>query len=422
MPLNLPSHAHGEGYSDMNAVIPELVQRVNYEKGPYYANVGNYGSAGAAHLEFFKTLPQDFITLEGGMFGFERGVFGASQTVGSGSLLLGGEAYHDDGPWTHADDYNKFNGLLTYSQGSDANGFSATARAYHGKWNSSDQIAENAVPLVGTFGTLNPTDGGNSQRYSLQGEWHRQDENSATKITAHAFYYDLDLCSDFCDFLTDVTLGDRFEQQDRRWVAGVEAHHTLYSQWFGRDVENTFGLQIRNDWINNGLFQTSDRMRVDKLDSDTGTILPATSQAERARFTDTEAGAYFQNKIQWAEKFRSEVGLRGDIEYFDVTSLSDPANSGASTTLLLQPQAQFGFWSRGRRRNSMPRADSVFTGNDGRWRSHADDGAGFRRTIQPRHPGLPNSRPDPDQRRGNRRPDRCRAASPKRAFALVSAQ
>ena len=117
MPLNLPSHAHGEGYADMNIVIPELVQRVNYEKGPYYADVGNYGSAGSAHLEFFKTLPENFVQVEGGMYGYARAVFGVSQKVGSGTLLYGGEAYHDDGPWTHPDDYAKFNGLLTYSQG-----------------------------------------------------------------------------------------------------------------------------------------------------------------------------------------------------------------------------------------------------------------------------------------------------------------
>ena len=87
MPLNLPSHAHGEGYSDMNTVIPEFVQRVNYEKGPYYADVGDFGSAGSAHLDFYHSLPQDFVTLEGGMYGYERGVFGISQTTGGGNLL-----------------------------------------------------------------------------------------------------------------------------------------------------------------------------------------------------------------------------------------------------------------------------------------------------------------------------------------------
>ena len=105
MPLNLPSHAHGEGYADMNTVIPEFVQRVNFEKGPYYADVGNYGSAGSAHVEFFKTLPQNFFQVEGGMYGYGRAVFGVSHKLGSGNLLFGGEVYHDDGPWKHPDDY-----------------------------------------------------------------------------------------------------------------------------------------------------------------------------------------------------------------------------------------------------------------------------------------------------------------------------
>jgi hypothetical protein len=293
MPLNLPSHAHGEGYSDMNTVIPEFVKRVNFEKGPYYADVGNYGSAGSAHVEFFKTLPQNFFRIEGGMYGYGRAVFGVSQTLGPGNLLYGGEIYHDDGPWTHPDNYYKFNGLLTYSQGGDANGFSITAHGYHGNWHSSDQIAENAVPLVGFFGTLNPTDGGHSQRYSLQTEWHRQGTNSATQLTAYGFYYDLDLFSDFTYFLTDPVRGDQFEQKDRRWVAGLDAHHTIFSQWFGRKVANTFGLQVRNDCIHNGLYQSDDRVRVDKTDSSTGNTLPATTQADR--FTDTQAGFYAEN-------------------------------------------------------------------------------------------------------------------------------
>jgi len=122
MPLNLPSHAHGEGYSDMNIVIPEFVKRVNFEKGPYYANIGNYGSAGAAHVESFKTLPQNFVKIEGGTYGYGRAVFGASRQLGTGNLLYGGEAYYDNGPWVHPDAYAKFNGLLTYSKGSDVEG------------------------------------------------------------------------------------------------------------------------------------------------------------------------------------------------------------------------------------------------------------------------------------------------------------
>jgi outer membrane cobalamin receptor len=370
MPLNLPSHAHGEGYSDMNTVIPEFVQRVDYEKGPYFANVGNFGSAGAAHLAFYQTLPQDFVTVEGGMYGYGRGVFGISQKAGQGNILAGGEIYHDDGPWTRPDAYTKFNGLLTYSQGNEANGFSVTARGYHGKWNSSDQIAS-SFGATNRFGTLDGSTGGNSQRYSLQAEWHRRDGNSETKVTAYGFYYDLDLFSDFTYFLTDTNRGDQFEQQDRRWVAGFDAHHTLFNQWFGKEVENTFGAQLRNDWINNGLYQTENRMRVDKLDSDTGTILPATTQADH--FTDTQLGVYYENKIQWAEKFRSVAAIRGDLDYFDVDSLSNPANSGTAYKILPNPKLSliFGPWEK---------TEIYLQGGFG---FHSNDGRGTTQTVEP---------------------------------------
>ncbi len=371
MPLNLPSHAHGEGYADMNTVIPELVERVDFEKGPYYADVGNYGSAGSAHVVFFKTLPQNFFKVEGGMYGYGRAVFGISRKLGSGNLLFGGEAYHEDGPWTHPDNYYKFNGFLTYSRGGDGDGFSITARGYHGTWHSSDQLAENAVPMVGFFGTLNPTDGGNSQRYSLQAEWHHQGANSETKVTLYGFYYDLDLFSDFTYFLTDPGRGDQFEQQDRRWVAGLDAHHTIFSQWFDRRVANTFGLQVRNEWISNGLYQTEDRVRVDKTDSSTGTTLPATTQADR--FTDTQAGLYVENKIQWTEKFRTVAALRGDVDSFDVTSLVTPANTGTASKVLPSPKLSliFGPWS-----------NTEFYVQGG-FSFHSNDGRGATQTVEP---------------------------------------
>jgi len=385
MPLNLPSHAHGEGYSDMNTVIPEFVERTDFQKGPYYADAGNFGSAGSVNVVYFKTLPENFFTVEGGMYGYGRAVFGASQKLGTGSLLYGGEAYYDNGPWVHPDAYNKYNGILTYSQGGDAGGFSITARAYHGKWNSSDQIPENAVPLVGLFGALNPEDGGNSQRYSLQAEWHRQDANSATKIMAYGFYYDMDLFSDFTYFLTDPIRGDQFEQKDRRWVAGLDARHTIFSQWFGRKVENTFGLQVRNDWIGNGLYQTENRVRVDKTDSGAGATLPATTQADR--FTDTLAGFYVEDKIQWAEKFRTDAALRGDMDHVDVTSLVTPANSRTATRVLPSPKLSliFGPWS-----NTEFYAQGGFS-------FHSNDARGATQTVEPvsadnPYPNTPSSR------------------------------
>ena len=378
MPLNLPSHAHGEGYSDMNIVIPEFVERVNFEKGPYYADIGNYGSAGAADVVYFKTLPQNFFQVEGGMYGYGRLVFGVSRKLGKGNLLYGGEAYHDNGPWTtHEDNFYKYNGLVTYSQGGEDNGFSITARAYRGTWNSSDQIPVDAIPLVGFFGALNPTDGGKSQRYSLQAEWHRSSSNSETKVTAYGFYYDLNLFSDFTYFLDDPIKGDQFEQQDRRWVAGLDAHHTIFSTWLGRKMASTFGLQLRNDWIHNGLFRSEDRVRTDKNDGNAcnaepipecvtnpnlTAILPADTDLNE--FTVTMIGFYVENKIQWTEKFRSVLALRGDEAIYNVTSLTPPyvatglpgspvvnfaeLNSGTATKFLPSPRASliFGPWAK----------------------------------------------------------------------------
>jgi hypothetical protein len=321
----------------------------------------------------------------GGLLDYARAAFGASQRLGSGSLLYGGEAYYDNGPWKHPDAYAKFNGLLTWNRGGNANGVSITARGYHGKWNSSDQIPVTAVPLVGLYGTLDPTDGGHSQRYSLQSEWHRQGANSESKLMAYGFYYDLDLFSNFTYYLVDPIRGDQFEQQDRRWVSGLDAHHTIFIQWFGRKVGNAFGLQVRNDWINNGLFQTENRVRVDKADSDTGSTLPATTQADR--LTDTQAGFYAENTIHWADKFRSVAALRGDLEHFDVTSLVTSANSGTATKVLPSPKLSliFGPWSK---------TEFYVQGGFG---FHSNDGRGTTQTIEPvsgENP-FPNTRSTP---------------------------
>ncbi len=348
MPLNLPTHGHGQGYSDMNIVIPEFVQRVNYQKGVYFVENGDFSSAGAAHLEFFRTLPESFVTGEGGMFGYARGVFGTSPRVGEGNLLVGGEFVHNDGPWEKPDNFNKFNGLLTYSGGDSAQGFSITARAYHGDWDSSDQVARSAVDdrLVPFFGSLDDTTGGNSQRYSLQAEWHRTGERSRTRLSAYGFYYDLDLFSNFTYFLTDTNRGDQFEQADKRWVAGGAASHTVFGQIIEREMENTFGLQVRNDWIENGLFQTQARHRVDKIDS-THDNVPLAAVTRSDDITQTSFGVYAENRIQWAERVRTVLGVRGDFFNFDVSS-SNPANSDSRNAAIASPKLTlvFGPWDR----------------------------------------------------------------------------
>ncbi len=377
MPLNLPTHAHGEGYSDMNVVIPEFVEKVDYEKGPYYADVGNYGSAGAGHLQFFKVLPDDFVTLQAGMYGYYRGVFGVSQKLGDGNLLYGGEASHDDGPWVNPDNYWKFNGITTYSQGDEVHGWSTTAHAYHGEWNSTDQIPA-TFAATNFFGAVNPTDGGNSARYSLQAELHTEDENSATKVVVYGFYYYLDLFSDFTYYLTDRSLGDQFEQQDTRYVGGEDASHAFFNTWFDHDVVNTFGVQTRVDYIQNGLYQTYDRQRTDKLDTYLPTlnpgpfpVLPADTDVNQ--ILDTQVGIYYENKVQWSDTFRTVLAMRGDLNAFNVVSDTTNANTGYASRVLPEPKASliFGPWAK---------TEIYLQGGFG---FHSNDGRGATQTQEP---------------------------------------
>jgi hypothetical protein len=178
----------------------------------------------------------------------------------------------------------------------------------------------------------------------------------------------------------DPVHGDQFEQQDRRWVTGFEAYHTVFSQWAGRKMENTIGFQLRNDWINNGLYATENRVRMEKTDYDTDATVPPTLPAtrERDRFTDTIGSFYAENKIRWASKFRSEVALRGDDEKFIVHSLAysaavNAANSGSATKFLPSPKASliFGPW-----------ANTEFYLQGG-FSFHSNDGRGTTQTVEP---------------------------------------
>lgn len=346
VPVNLPTHGHSQGYSDLNFMIPELIERVNFRKGPYYADLGDFSSAGAADIQYVGFLPQSIAHVEGGSFGYERGLYASSHLVGSGNILYAVELFHNDGPWTEPEDYKKINGVLGYSRGDAGFGYNVTAMAYAGDWNATNQIARRALQEFqgfDRFDSLDSSDGGDSQRYSLSAEWHRTDADSSTKVLLYGFYYDLDLFSNHTYFL-DSPQGDQFEQQDRRWVGGIKASQTWYDEIFSHDMENTVGLQIRSDSIKNGLFQTVDRHRTDKVDYNGETI----SGTTRADYVwEVSLSPYIENKVQWADKFRTVCGLRMDYYHFDVNSdLS--ANSGIRDDAIVSPKGSliFGPWAK----------------------------------------------------------------------------
>ena len=269
VPLNLPSHAHGQGYTDLNILIPELIERVDFRKGNYYADAGDFASAGADDIQYVDSLPQTLVQVDGGSYGYRRGLIASSQRLGSGTLLYAAELFHNDGPWATPDDYIKNNMLVRYSRGDAALGYSLTAMEYSGAWNATDQIAQRAlteIPGFGLYDSLSPTDGGNSHRYGLSYEWHRKDAQPSAKVLLYSYYYDMDLFSNFTYYLNSPQ-GDQIEQQDKRWVSGAKASQTWTGTIADSEMENTIGLQFRSDTNEPPRSKTARYQRSKKLKS-----------------------------------------------------------------------------------------------------------------------------------------------------------
>jgi hypothetical protein len=334
MPVNQRSHAHGQGWTDLNFLIPELTARLDYRKGPYSARDGDFASAGSAAVTYANRLVRDVATLSVGQDGYARTALAASKDAAGGVLTYALELLHNDGPFVHPDDYQKVNGVLRYSRGYANNGWSVTAMAYHGRWNSTDQIPERAVAdtRIGRFDAIDDTDGGDARRYSLSGVWRQTTADSVSKVNAYLIRNQLDLWSNFTYFMNDPVHGDQFAQPDRRVTGGVNAAHTwhaYHSDTLTSDL--SIGLQAQNDNIFNALARTQARQTLQLTRQD--------------HIVETSRAAWIENATRWSDSFRSVVGLRADAYRFRVRS-SLPADSGSKGDTLLSPSLNlvFGPW------------------------------------------------------------------------------
>src|SRR5499426_3181998 len=214
VPVNLPTHAHGQGYMDLNWLIPELIDYVTFRKGPYYTDVGDFSSAGTAAFHLVKTLPTGLAQVGVGQDDYYRVLVAQTPKIGPGYLLYAFEANFYNGPWDHNEHVHKFNGVLKYSLTSGPSTFSLGFVAYSNTWDSTDQIPQRAVDqgLISRLGAIDPSDGGRTQRFSLYSEWSRKSDKSLTQANAYLIYCRLRLFSNFTFFLDDPDNGDQFEQ------------------------------------------------------------------------------------------------------------------------------------------------------------------------------------------------------------------
>ena len=334
MPVNMPSHAHGQGYTDLNFLIPELIAQVHYRKGPYSAEDGDFASAGAARIRTQRQLPGALAQMTLGPNGYQRGLLADSfaPTWGAGQWLYGLEFVHLNGPWLVPEHNRKLNGLLRYSEGSASDGFALSAMAYRNHWTSTDQIPQRAIDqgVLPRFGSLDPTAGGITHRYSLSGEWARKTQDRQIQANAWLLQSDLDLWSNFGYCMADMQAhgncnrGDQFQQSERRLAAGFAASQALWSAWGSTEVVHTLGLQGRLDQLSPvGLYNTAQRSIWNTVRED--------------RVQQHNLSLWAQTEVHWTPTLRSITGLRADTYHFQVQSMQN-ANTGQRSAQRLSPK------------------------------------------------------------------------------------
>jgi len=379
MPVNQRSHAHGQGWTDLNFLIPELVTRLDYRKGPYSALDGDFSSAGKASLSYANRLLGPLASVTLGQDRYARTVLAGSPELTGGNLLYALELMQNDGPWTRPDGYRKINAVLRYSRGYANNGWTVTGMHYRGHWNATDQIPLRAVASgrLGRFDALDPSDGGEAERSSFSGSWRRTTQDTASSLSAYAIRNRLDLYSNFTYFLNDPVNGDQFAQPDRRVTTGVDGSHTWHV-FRNKDSkiasDMTVGFQLQNDNIFNALQDTRARR-----------ILRTTREDH---IVEGSAAVYLENATHWSDALRTVVGVRANVYRFRVDG-DRPENAGSARDTLASPSLSiaYGPWQH---------TELYFNYGHG---FHSNDARGTVATVDPktldpveRTPGLVRSR------------------------------
>jgi outer membrane receptor protein involved in Fe transport len=360
VPVNMHTHGHGQGYTDINFVIPELLDRIEYKKGTYYADEGNFSAAGAVDLEYRRSLDEALLSLTVGEDSYTRGLLAGSTGIGDGDLLWGLDYGVTDGPWQLEEDLRRVNALVKYSHGEHNDGYAITASAYDGRWNSTDQIPERAVAsgVLDRFGFVDPTDGGDSHRYALNAEYAKP--LGAWNLVANVYVldYQLDLFSNFT-YGIDTANGDQFEQFDDREAYGLHAEVRRENHVGALSGQLRIGVDSRFDDIGKvGLYLTDDRARLATIREDAVHRLGL--------------GFYVEQQLQATNWLRVIAGLRHDRADFDVNSNLD-VNSGSAGDNITSPKLSlvFGPW-----------AETEFFVNAGRG-FHENDARGTTITVDP---------------------------------------
>jgi len=316
MPVNEPTHAHGEGYADVNFMIPELATNVSYTKGTYYAEEGDFASVGSIHINYLDTLA-DQIAATVGTMDFQRVLSAGSAPLAGGNLMGALELQHYDGPWTKPGDQRKVNSVLRFSSGDADQGYSVTGMYYHDLWNAQTDQPERALTqglISSPWSELDPSDAGFAQRASLSGMYHDRNLGGGQFLAGgYIINNQLTLWNDFTHDLVDPIDGDQEEQHENRITVGSDSSYAWQTQVAGANTDWLTGVHTRIDF--NDVLREPTADRVPLTAAQLAAVDYPASFTEKDHVRLYSVAAYVQMTSHWTEWFRSVLGFRADYMY-----------------------------------------------------------------------------------------------------------
>jgi len=331
MPVNMRSHGHGQGYTDINFLIPEIIEQMSFVKGPYHSEIGDFSSAGGVHIQTIDQLENESIKIGLGENGFNR-ILAMGSTQRASELITGAlELQGYDGPWNDInEDVNKVNGFFKFARNNELGDRSITAMIYDNEWNSADQIPSRAISrgLVDDFGSLDKTLGGSTHRISLSSEYNHDHETNQIIWRTYIIDYELGLWSNFTYFLDDPVEGDQFKQKDKRTIFGGSYENL----WIGDSqsfTEYRFGIDFRHDAIDKvGLYRSGGR--------------EITGPIREDQVDESSISSFYEMSLDLTADWRAVLGIRADAFKFKVKS-TDNNQTGDDSDFILSPKASIAY-------------------------------------------------------------------------------
>ena len=331
MPVNMRSHGHGQGYTDINFLMPEIIEEMSFVKGPYHSEIGDFSSAGGVHIQTIDQLDKKSIKVGLGENGFNRILAMGSKKIESEVITGALELQGYNGPWIDiTEDVNKVNGFFKFARNNELGKRSITAMIYDNEWNSADQIPSRAISegIIDDFGSLDKTLGGSTRRMSVSSEYSHDHKTNKVVWRSYIIGYELDLWSNFTYLLDDPVGGDQFKQKDKRTIFGGSYENL----WVGNTesfTEHRFGIDFRHDAVDEvGLYRSREREIMGPIRED--------------QVDESSISSFYEMSFDLRSSWRAVLGIRADAFKFKVNS-KDYNLTDDDSDFILSPKASIAY-------------------------------------------------------------------------------